>query len=370
MKIQFLNPNITEEDIQQVAKVLRSGWLVLGKEAENFENNFSRYMGTKEAVATNSCTSSLHKALLVAGVKPDDEIITTPLSYVSTSNAILHCGAVPVFVDVEPETGLIDVTKIEKAITSKTTAILPVHLYGQMADMKSIKKIAKKHRLVIIEDAAHAIEAERDGIRPGQASTAACFSFHVAKNITAGQGGMLILNDNKKAELARLLRRDGVANIGSTRRMIVLGYKHLMTDFQAALLNNQLARIDQQWKERVRLFNRYSSAFKDHANIKFPKTIPGVKHACHMFIIWVDPKKRDLFRGKLDEFGIQTSIHYDPIHLEPFYKKKYGYKKDDFPIAEKLGTSTITLPLYPHLTRPEQEYVIKKVKEIGNTLNA
>lgn len=364
MKVQFLNPTITNKDIKEVADVLRSGWLVLGKKARDFEENFSKYLGVRETVLTNSCTTSLHISLLLAGIGPEDEVITTPLSYVSTSNAIVYCGAKPVFVDVEPETGLIDASKIEKAITKKTKAILPVHLYGQMADMKAINSIAKRHKLKVIEDGAHAIEAERNGIRPGQTSFAACFSFHVAKNITAGEGGAIALNNTKTASMARLLRRDGVENVGPKRVMKVLGYKYLTTDFQAALLDSQLKRITKQWAQRKAVYKNYVFGLRDVKGINFPETVSDSRHAYHMFVVWVNPKKRDIIRKKLGGLGIQTSIHYEPIHLEPYYKKTFGYKKGDFPVAEKLGYSTITLPLYPLLSKEAQKYVVKNVKEL------
>lgn len=362
MKVQFLKPNIAERDIKNTVRVLRSGWLAPGRYTRELEENFARYLGVKYAVMTGSCTAALHMALILAGAKEGDEVITTPISYVATSNVILYCGAKPIFVDVEPDTGNIDVNKIEKAITKRTKAIIPVHLYGQMVDMRKIKKIADKYKIKIIEDAAHAIEARRDGIKPGQISFAACFSFHTAKNMTSGQGGMFVTNNLRDFRIAKMLRRDGVVNINDKRRMFILGYKYDSTDFQAAMLINQLDRLENQLKIRGRLFRKYAAAF-EKIDIKFPRTLPDVKHAYHLFAIWVDPKKRDRIREYLEKSGIQTSIHYEPIHLEPYYKKTFGYKKGDFPIAERLGFSTITLPLYPKLTKEEQDYVIKKTME-------
>lgn len=362
MKIQFLKPNINEKDINMAVRVLRSGWLAPGRYTRELEENFTRYLGVKYAVMTGSCTAALHMALIIAGVKEGDEVITTPISYVATSNVILYQKANPVFVDVDPITGLMDLNKIEKKITRKTKAIIPVHLYGQMVDMKKLKKIADKHKLVIIEDAAHAIESERGGEKPGQISSAACFSFHTAKNITSGQGGMFVTNSLRDFRIVKMLRRDGVVNIDAKRQMFVLGYKYDLTDFQAAMLVSQLDRIENQLKIRKRLFRKYAAAF-EKMDIEFPRTLPDVKHACHMFVIWVNLKKRDRIREYLEKSGIQTSIHYDPIHLEPYYKKTFRYKKGDFPIAERLGFSTITLPLYPSLTKAQQDYVIKKVIE-------
>lgn len=364
MKIPFLKPLITAQDIRAVADVLRSGWLVIGPKTREFEERFASYAGAPHVVATNSCTSSMHLALLALGIGPGDEVITTPLSYVATSNAILHCGARPVFVDVEAHTGLIDPKNIERAITKRTKAILPVHLYGQMADMRAISAIARKHRLAVIEDAAHAIEAQRDGIRPGQKSAGACYSFHVAKNITAGQGGALATHLPRIANHVRFLRRDGIMNVGEKRRMSMLGYKMQITDFQAALLTSQLARISRQHALRVALWGAYAKAFTGVSGIAFPAGHPGSVHASHMFVVWVDPRRRDAIRAGLARAGIETSIHYDPIHHEPHYRKTFGFRKGDFPIAERLGRSTITLPLYPTLTRHQQQYVIKKLKAI------
>lgn len=370
MKIPFLNPDINSQDINNLNKVIKSGWFAPGKITEKFEDKFAAYLGTKEAVMTASATAALHLSLILAGAGERDEIITIPLSYVATSNVVLYQKAVPIFVDVEPETGLIDIDKIEEKITNlpagrqeKLKAIIPVHLYGQMVDMKKLKKIADKYNLVIIEDAAHSIESIRDGIRPAQLSFSACFSFHVAKNITSGQGGILATNSAKIANQARLLRRDGVRNIRDKRYMLELGYKYDSTEFQAAMLLGQLNRIKTTHAKRVAVFERYIKGF-NNTKIQFPKIVPNSIHACHMFIVWVNPKKRDSIRKALAKKGIETSIHYEPIHLEPYYQKRFHYKKGDFPVAEKLGASTISLPTYSRLSKQSQEYVIKTLKAL------
>ncbi len=360
MNVQFLQPTITEEDIAEVNRVLRGGWLVLQQDTQAFEKEFAAYMGTKEAVLTNSCTCSIHLALIMAGLTEGDEVIVPALTYVSSINPVLHCGAKPVFVDVEPETGLMDSVQVEAAITSQTKGIIPVHLYGQMVDMKKLKEIADAHHLFIVEDAAHAIESERDGIRPGALSLGAAFSFHVAKNITAGTGGALALNNEKLADRARVLRRDGVRNYPTARFMEELGHKYLATDFQAAMLRSQLRRIDDQWKQRKHFYDQYAAAFTEEG-IAFNPVLPVSKHAYHMIVIFVDAERRDAIRDQLFDAEIQTSIHYNPVTLEPFYQKEFGFKKGDFPVAEQLGFSCITLPLYSTLTEEQQEYVIEKV---------
>jgi len=362
-KIQFLNPHITGSDIKEAVKAIKSGWLTYSDVSKKFEEDFSEYFGVKETVLNSSGTAALHVSLLAAGVGPGDEVITTPLSYVATSNVILYVGAKPVFVDVEPETGLIDVSKVKKAITRRTKAIIPVHLYGQMADMKKLKRVADKHKLSIIEDACHAIEAKRDGIRPGQASFSACFSFHVAKNITSGEGGA-VATSSGLGEKIRLLSEGGVVKAKNTRFMTMLGYKYSLASFQAALLLGQLKRIDKQHQIRKKLWKYYANKLKNIDGVSFPKEVPNSKHAYHMFIIWVDQKRRDELRKKLEDAGVQTSIHFNPIHLEPYYKKTFGFRAGDFPVAEKLGYSTITLPLYPSLTKKEQDFIISTVKKI------
>lgn len=362
MQIPFLNPNLNEQDIKQAVRVMRSGWLTYGPDLKKFEKEFGKYIGAKHVIADTSGTAALHTAVLAAGIGKGDEVITTPLSYWATSNAILYVGAKPVFVDVESDTGLIDISKIEEAITKKTKAIIPVHLHGQMVDMKKLARIAKRHKLKIIEDAAHAIEAKRSGVKPGKLSFAACFSFHAAKNITAGEGGAVSVNDKKVAEKIKLYNSAGSDKSGSIRRMVLLGYKYDITNFQGALLLNQMKRIDSNWKKRKVIYERYEREFSNVEGVRFPKTNRGVKHAYHMFVIIVDPKKRNKIRAKLAERGVQTSVHYDPIHLEPYYKKTFKYKKGKFPIAERMGFGTITLPLYPTLSKKQQDYVIKTLK--------
>jgi dTDP-4-amino-4,6-dideoxygalactose transaminase len=334
-----------------MVKSVESGWLVRGKYTDEFERKLSKFLG-KDAFMTSSCTASLHMSLILAGVKKGDEVITTPLSWVSTANSILYCQAKPVFVDTD-ENGLIDIDKIEDKISTKTSAIIPVHIYGQMVDMKKLRRLADMYNLPIIEDAAHALEAERDGIKPGQLGFSACFSFHAAKNITSGQGGAIVTHN---IERCKTLVRDGVENIDGKRVMTDFGYKYDLTDFQAALLIGQLDRIEKSHAKRLEVFKRYEDGLRWY--VKFPQRIG--KHACHMFTIRVE--NRDQIRKRLLDKGIETSIHYSPIHLEPYYQK-IGFKKGSLPIAERLGEQIITLPTYA-LTTQQQDYIIKSLKEV------
>lgn len=349
MKVDFLRPNITEEDIARMSDSIRSGWLVHGPYTKKLEMLLDEHLENSSFI-TASCTAALHMSLILANVGEGDEVITTPISWVATANVILYQGAKVVFCDVDPKTGILDLDQVERSITKKTKAIIVVHLYGQMADMRRLYRIANKHGVKVIEDAAHALEAERDGIRPGQLGFTACLSFHAAKNVTAGQGGAIITKDKDRC---KLLVRDGVQNINGKRVMTDWGYKYDLTDFQAALMIGQVERLKDSHAARQRVFQRYT----DELKCEFPKTTGT--HACHMFVIWVD--NRDEVRVKLLERGIETSIHYPCIHLEPFYQK-LGFKKGMFPHAERMGERTITLPTYA-LTKEEQDYVIEEVNK-------
>lgn len=360
MKISFLKTDIRDSDIRNMVKCIKSDWLVHGPHTDTFEKELAEYLGVKGAVMVGSATAALHLSLVLAGVGEGDEVITTPISWVATSNVILYQNATPVFVDVEADTGLIDVSKIEAKITKKTKAIVVVHLYGQMADMKALDAISRKYKIPVIEDTAHALEASREGIRPGSLGFSACLSFHVAKNITAGQGGAYITNNHEHVEQIKLLRRDGVRNEDGVRIMYELGYKYDATDYQAALLVGQLGRIKSTHKRRLAILNKYHKELK--GIVSYPLIKKDAVHAAHMTVVWVDPAHRDVIREFLKEKGIQTSDHYRPIHLEPYYRKRFGYKEGDFPIAEKLGKSTIVLPTYYRLTDKEQTYIINNVK--------
>jgi len=372
MKIEFFRHNINDKDIQNTVKTLKSLFLTTGNVVNEFERKFSRYLGVKHTIGLNSGTGALHLSLLAWGIGEGDEVITTPLSFCATSNAILQAGAKPVFVDVEEDTGNINAELIEASITKKTRALLPVHLYGQMCDMRKIRKIADKYKLILIEDVAHAIEAERNKIRPCQISEAACFSFYATKNITSGEGGAVSTNNLKKAEQLKMLRLHGIDKVAIDRYtslyrhwdMPVMGWKYNMDDIHASLLIGQLDRIDKLWGKRDELWKLYEERLSDVKGIRLLKTVLDSKHARHMFTILVAPSKRDSIMWVLQKKGIGVAVNYRPIHLLKYYRKIYGYKKGDFPIAESIGSSTISLPLYPKLKDQEALYVIKTVKEV------
>lgn len=370
-RIEFFRHSIDRKDRERVNSVLRSIFLTTGKEVEEFEQKFSQYTGLKHTVGLTSCTAALHLSLIALGIGPGDEVITTPLSFCATSNAILHAGARPVFIDVEEETGNLNAELIESSITKRTKAIVPVHLYGQMCDMKRIRSIAVKHNLSVIEDAAHAIEASRDGIGVGRLSDIACFSFYATKNITSGEGGAAGTGNKDLAENFRMLRLHGIDKGAADRYtkyyrhwdMPVLGWKYNMDNIQAALLIGQIDRIEDLWRKRNRLWISYEETLKSVKGIKLLNTLANVKHARHLFIVLVPPQKRDKLLWRLQDRNIGVAVNYRPIHLLRYYREKFGYKERDYPIAEEIGRRTISLPLYPSLKDSEVRYVVKALKE-------
>ncbi len=375
MKIEFYRHNIDNSDIDRVENVLRSIFLTTGDVVQNFEEKFAMYLDTKSVVGVTSCTAALHLSLLAWEIGEGDEVITTPMSFCATANAILHAGATPVFVDVEEDTGNINSELIENAITKKTKAIMPVHLYGQLCDMRKIHEIAEKHKLVVIEDAAHTIEAERDNIAPGSLSDCACFSFYATKNITSGEGGAISTNNTEKANLLRKLRLHGIDKSAIDRYtklyqhwdMSVLGWKYNMDNIQASLLIGQMERIDTFWQRRNYIWNLYEEKLKDLTGIEILRTVPGSRHARHLFTIQVTDRKRDPVLTALQEKGIGVAVNYRPIHLLKYYRDRYGFKEGDYPVAEKIGARTISIPLYPGLKDTEVDYIVKSVQNILNS---
>jgi len=369
MKVDFFKHNVSEKDISRVHTILHDAFLTTGKEVKTFEDLLASYLGTDHCVGLTSCTAALHLSLLAHNIGAGDEVITTPMTFIATSNAILFTGASPIFVDVEPETGLIDVSNIEAAITPKTKAIIPVHLYGQMCDMKAIRKLADKHDLIIIEDCAHAIESNRDGIRPGQLGDIACFSFYATKNITSGEGGAVATNSKALANKIKLLRMHGMSASAADRYtsnyrhwdMELLGWKYNMFNIQAALLIEQIARIDKLLEKREEICKRYEEGLAGVEAINMPKLCTNSKSARHLFTVWVDPSRRDQILEQLQKDGIGIAVNYRAVHLLKFYRETFDYKEGTFSNAERIGGSTISIPLYPKLENEEIDYVIKSL---------
>jgi dTDP-4-amino-4,6-dideoxygalactose transaminase len=371
MKIEFYKHNLELQEINRITSVLKSLFLTTGKHVDRYEKDFSRYMRTSYAVGLTSCTAALHLSLVAAGVGPGDEVITTPMSFVATSNSIIMAGATPIFVDVEKNTGNIDPNLIEKAITRKTKAILPVHLYGEMVDMKKIIEIGKKNKLIVIEDAAHALESKRDGIRPGQKSFGACFSFYATKSITSGEGGAFTTNSKHAAKLVTKLRSHGITSELAQRirtglntyDVDVLGWKYNMDNLQASLLIPQIKKIESNWKKREIIAKKYRKAFSHISGINMPIESKNSKHGRHIFPIWVDPKKRQAIFNFINSRGVGVVINYPAIHLFSYYRKRFKLAEGMFPFSEEIANREISLPLYSRLTSREVNYIINVVSK-------
>jgi UDP-4-amino-4-deoxy-L-arabinose-oxoglutarate aminotransferase len=361
--VQFYKHGLGKEELRYVSMALEGLFLTAGPMTRQFEEAFSGYLDCTHVVGTYSCTTALFLCLKALNIGPGDEVITTPMTFIATPNAILEAGATPIFVDVEEATGNIDVNLIEKAIGPKTRAIIPVHLYGHMCDMKKIREIADTYGLSIIEDSAHCIEGERDGIRPAQLSDAACFSFYATKNMTSGEGGAVATHNRALAEKLLLLRSHGMNKEASGRYtetyrhwdMLCMGYKGNMFDIQAALLLPQIPKIEAGLRRRQEIANRYRGAFGPMDGIDLPEIHTNTRHAHHLFTIWVDPERRDECLCKLQEQGIGVAVNYRPVHLLTYYRETFGFKEGIFPKAELIGKRTLSLPMYPQMTEERAE---------------
>jgi len=378
--IQFHRAWIGIEEEQEVLATLRSGWLTTGERTRKFEAEFARYTGAHYAVGVNSCTAGLFLSLKAYGIGAGDEVITTPMTFTATANVILHLGAKPVFVDIHPDDLNINASKIEEAITHKTRAVIPVHFRGVPCDMDVIPAIAEKHNLVVVEDAAHAIESIYKNRKIGSIGDAACFSFYPNKNITTGEGGMVTTNSEKFAEKIRILSNHGLSRDASLRytplgqpvyEVLEPGYKFNMFDMQAALGLHQLSKIETFWKRRRQIVHRYNAAFKELSQVTVLPDVDGGKNAYHVYVLLLNRDKCMLNRNRLlvelKEAGIGVSVHYKALHLHKYYKETFGFVPGDFPVAADVSERTFSLPLYPRLTDAEVEQVIETVTNILQT---
>lgn len=374
----FGKPYAGDEEIKEVVETLKSGWWGTGPKAELFENKFREYIGSKYALAVNSATAGLHLALKVLDVVPGDEVITTPMTFCSTVNVILHCGATPVFADIDINDWNINPKEIEKKITKKTKVILPVHLHGRPCKMDEISKIAKKHKLYIVEDAAHAVEARYKGKKVGNIGDITVFSFYATKNLATGEGGMVTTNNGEWATQTKVLSLHGLSRDAYKRysvkvfrnyKAISPGFKYNMPDIQAAIGIHQLRRINKNSELRKKYWKMYNKAFKGTPELITPA--PEEKntyHARHLYAILILLEKlkisRDKFVDKLIKLNIGSGVHFYPVHLHPYYRKTFRYKRGDFPNAEFVGDRTVSLPLSGNLTDKDVNDVIEAVKEI------
>lgn len=356
-KIDFFKHDLGEPELDAIRAVFAGTMLTTGDVARQFEEQFASYLGRRHALVVTSCTGALHMSLLACGVGPGDEVITTPMTFIASSTAIIEAGARPVFVDVEPDTGNIDAEKIEAAISPRTRAILPVHLYGQMADMRRIRSIADRHGLYVIEDSAHCIEGVRDGVRPGELGHTACFSFYATKNLTCGEGGALVTDDSRLLERLKLLRLHGMSKSAADRStegyrhwdMPAFGWKYNLDNIHAAILLAQLGRLEANWEKRRALAERYDQALAGIPGMTGPVSRPGVRHGHHLYVAWFPPGERDPAIGCMQERGISVMVNYRAIHLLTYFRELLGHQPGDFPNAEAIGDRTMSLPFYPHM---------------------
>ncbi len=375
--LQFSIPTIAQAEITEVVKVLKSGWLTTGKRAKLLEERFADYIGCKHAVTVASGTAALFLSLKVDGVGPGDEVITSPLTFISTANVVFHLGAKPVFADIDGETFNIDPERMAEAVTPRTKALLPVHYSGQPCDMGAIQGIARKHRLRVVEDAAHAMGAEyRGGRKVGSMGNLTCFSMFPTKNITTGEGGIIALNDGRKAKRLHRLRLHGMSKDGWKRyaregswyyEVHEAGYKYNLADLNAALGLAQLTKLDALNRKRAKLVERYSRKLATIPGIRTVKMLPGMKSSWHIFPIHVDARKlgmdRDGLVAALWKRNIGTSVHFIPLHLQPFYQKQFGYRKGDFPVSEKIYAGILSLPLFPRMTLRDVDDVAAAIRD-------
>lgn len=374
--LMFHRPSLGREEEENVLEVLRSGWLTTGSKTKEFERRFAEYRGTRFAVATNSCTAALHLALLAMGVEPGDEVITTPITFASTANVIVHVGARPVFCDVQPDTLNLDPAAVCAAVSEATKAIIAVHFAGHPCDMDEIAAIAHRHGLWLLEDSAHAIEATYRERPTGALGHAAAFSFYPTKNITTGEGGMLTTNNEEIASRSQVLSLHGISRDAWRRytdrgfrhwEVLAPGFKYNMSDVQAALGLAQLAKIEQFWAARERLTERYDARLASIPYVQPLGRREYARPAYHLYVVRVTnecPLTRDQLMNALQESGIGVGVHFRALHLQPYYRDTYGYERGVLPHAETAGDSVLSLPLYPDMTMVDVDRVVDTLARV------
>jgi dTDP-4-amino-4,6-dideoxygalactose transaminase len=371
----FGSPAITDEEVEEIVKVMKSGWLGTGPRAAQFERDVAAYKGGGHPVALNSCTAALHLSMLACDLKPGDEVITTPMTFCATVNTIIHAGATPVLADVNPTTMNIDPAEIEKKITPRTRIIIPVHFAGRACDMDAIVAIAKKHNLRIVEDCAHAIETTWKGKPAGLFGDFGCFSFYVTKNVTTGEGGMVLARDEKLAARIKVLGLHGMSKDAWKRfgdegykhyAVVAAGFKYNLTDLASAIGSAQLKRVEPYWQRRAVIWNRFNQAFADLPVILPAPPEPGSKHAYHLYTPLIDQSRakvtRDQFLDRMTFHNIGVGVHYQSLPEHPYYQQTLGWRPEQFPHAMKIGRETVSIPLSAKLSDADVEDVIRAVK--------
>ncbi len=374
----FGSPKIEQEEIDEVVECLKSGWIGTGPRVNQFENAFRDYIGSKYAIALNSCTAALHLSMLISGVSIGDEVITTPMTFAATANAILHTGAKPIFVDVEKDSMNIDPSLIEKAISPKTKAILPVHFAGRPCNMDHIMEIAQKNNLLVIEDAAHAVEAKYKGKKIGNIGDMTCFSFYVTKNLVTGEGGMITTNNEEWSKKIKIRALHGMTSDARMRyanenykhyQVIAPGFKYNMMDIQASLGIHQLKRLDKNFDRRKEIWNIYNKAF-ENLPVTTPSEEKDTVHGRHLYTLLLDLDNlkisRDEFLGEIVRENIGVGVHFISLHLQPYFKETFGLKKDDFPNSAFISERTVSIPFSAKLTEKDVQDVINAITKVLN----
>jgi UDP-4-amino-4-deoxy-L-arabinose-oxoglutarate aminotransferase len=370
MKIDFYRHRLSSADAVEIGKVLDSAFLTSGEVGKKVEGMINEFFGVKHTLLVNSWTNGALAALLAIGVKPGDEVIIPAMTFIATANMVELIGAKPVFVDVDPDTLLLEPQAIARAVTKKTKAVIPVHLYGQMCDMKAMRAALPKS-VVIIEDCAHCFEGTRDGDAPAKHAEIAIFSFYATKNVTCGEGGAIITNSDELALKMSRTRLHGMSHGAADRfkkgnyrhwDMEQLGVKANLPDLLAALLPRQIADCRALLPKRQAVSSRYRAAFDDQP-IRQAKILPGSNSAEHLYVIHVPGQVRDDAIAELNQRGVPVTVNYRSVPTLTYYREKYGYKPDSFPVSYEWGEGTISLPMYPDLPKEAQDHVIKAVLE-------
>jgi len=376
LSVPFHRADVGEEEALAVGEVIRSGWMTMGPKTFEFEKEFAKYVGAQDAIAVSTGTAALHLALEAAGIHAGDEVLLPTTTFTATAEAVTYLKAHPVLVDVDPVTMNLDPEDAARRVTVRTKAIIPVHLGGQPCDMQEIQELASEHNLKIIEDAAHALPSEYRSRRIGQISEFTCFSFYATKTLTTGEGGMVTTENPVAAERIRLMRLHGIERDawkryrgeGSWRYEVhEAGFKYNLTDMQAAMGLVQLAKCDRMRQARLVIAQKYNHAFSSIKELLFPEIRSDRATSWHLYILRL---RREHLRIDRDEFirqinvnGVACSVHFIPLHLQPYYQRVYGYKEGDFPNAEKQFSSCLSLPIFPGMTAEEVEHVIHVVQE-------
>lgn len=373
----FGAPLISDEEEREILSCLRTGWLGTGPKVAQLEREFRDYKGAPYAVAVNSCTAALHLSMLAADIGPGDEVITTALTFCATVNTIIHAGAKPVLVDVDPATFNIDPREVAGKITSHTKAIIPVHFAGLACDMDALVAIARRRGVMIIEDCAHAVETTYKGKQAGTFGNFGCFSFYVTKNMTTGEGGMILTTDERHADRLKILALHGMSKDAWRRfsdegykhyYVVECGYKYNMMDIQAAIGIHQLRRIQKNWERRQEIWATYQREFAG-----LPLTLPaqpdeGTRHAYHLYTVLIDPERtnltRDQFIADMTAENIGVGVHYQSIPVHPYYQERFGWRPEDYPHSLRIGQQTVSLPLSPKLTDHDVADVIRAVHKV------